>query len=207
MQDQYYLRVIASSSYKHIVLPTPLLLPEDIDFLFEHPDLTKRWWRTALLLRAIAYDIMLPRGIESFLEYISGSLSKKNTTIRNCCARDVIPLVAKEILIKIVMQYVNRTDTLSSNTKFTWEYLGFLMLAPCENEYYKLIMTYMYAGKLVSNCGPDAGIGNFSWLFSHEINTNGGIVDFYWASFELYVHNFYRFKFFHSLLHLVSGLF
>ena len=34
---------------------------------------------------------------------------------------------------------------------------------------------------LISNCDLDTSIGNLSWLFSQEINTNGGILDFYWA--------------------------
>jgi hypothetical protein len=76
------------------------------------------------------------------------------------------------------------------NTDYTWEYLeseGILMLEPCENNFYKVIMPYMYAGQLVLCCvSSDASLGNLSWLFAHEVNTNGGIVNFYWGSFELY---------------------
>ncbi|KAF0451925.1 crinkler family protein [Gigaspora margarita] len=42
--------VIASSSYQHIALPTPLLLPVDINFLFEQLQLTRSWWLNSLLL-------------------------------------------------------------------------------------------------------------------------------------------------------------
>jgi len=57
------------------------------------------------------------------------------------------------------------------------------MLTSCENEYYKVVIYTIiyYAEMLISNCDLDTSIGNLSWLFSQEINTNGGILDFYWA--------------------------
>ncbi|KAF0453684.1 crinkler family protein [Gigaspora margarita] len=132
------LNIITSSLYQHITLSTPLLLPIDINSLFEQLQLTKSWWLNSLLLQATAYDIMLPRGIEAFLEYISNSISKglspSNIDYIEAanCARDriylpLIPsLLAKEILVAIILQFpVRRISTVCTigNTNYTWEYL------------------------------------------------------------------------------------
>ncbi|CAG8494134.1 16210_t:CDS:2 [Gigaspora margarita] len=196
--------VIASSSYRHITLPIPLLLPIDINSLFEQLQLTKSWWLNSLLLRATAYDIMLPRGIEAFLEYISNSISKGLSPSEidyiqaADCARmkidlsSVPSLLAKEILVAIILQLpVTRTSTICTidNTNYTWEYLesnGILMLHPVVADYYKVIMPYMYARRLVSRCKPDKNLKNLSWLFSNETSIDSGIIDFYWANFELF---------------------
>ncbi|CAG8638522.1 10629_t:CDS:2, partial [Dentiscutata heterogama] len=169
--------VTNSFSYRHIILHTPLLLPIDINSLFEQLELTRSWWLTSLLLRAIAYEIMLPRGIEALLEYISNSISK-GISLSDIdyvqaakCARQKInvsaipSLLAKEILVAIMLQScVSRID----------------------RDYYKVIMPYMYARKLVSHCGPDKSLKNLSLLFSLDVSVDGGIIDFYWANFELY---------------------
>ncbi|KAF0453683.1 hypothetical protein F8M41_001695 [Gigaspora margarita] len=110
--------VVTSSSYQHITLPTPLLLPIDINSLFEQLQLTKSWWLNSLLLRATAYDIMLPRGIEAFLEYISNSISKGLSPsdidyIKAAnCAHDRIylpsipSLLAKKILLPLYCNFL-----------------------------------------------------------------------------------------------------
>ncbi|CAG8741060.1 6798_t:CDS:10, partial [Dentiscutata erythropus] len=187
------LDAITSSSYRHLTLPTPLLLPVDINSLFEQLQLTSSWWLNSLLLRAIAYDIILPRGIEAFLEYISLSISK-GISLSDIdyvqaarCARQKInmsaipSLLAKEILVAIMLQsHVSRIDTVCTidNTNYTWEYLesqGILILHPLRNEddYYKVIMPYMYAEQLVSCCEPDKSLKNLSWLFSHDVSVDG----------------------------------
>ncbi|RIB23969.1 hypothetical protein C2G38_759697 [Gigaspora rosea] len=160
--------VIASSSYRHITLPIPLLLPIDINSLFEQLQLTKSWWLNSLLLRATAYDIMLPRGIEAFLEYITNSISKGLSPsdidyiqAANCARMKIdlssIPsLLAKEILVAIILQFpVRRTSTVRTidNTNYTWEYLesqGILMLHPLDNDFYKTVERLIIAGEILS---------------------------------------------------------
>ncbi|CAG8815160.1 43519_t:CDS:2, partial [Gigaspora margarita] len=191
--------VIASSSYQYITLPTPILLSTDINFLFDQLELTKNWWLNSLLLRAIAYDIMLPRGIEAFLEYISISISKgllpadiDYIQAANCARKkinldSISSLLAKEILVAIILQLpVRRTSTICN---YTWEYLeslGVLMLHPVDVNHYKVIMPYMYARMLVSCCEPDRSLKNLSWLFSHDTSIDEGTIDFYWGNFELF---------------------